>query len=289
MRLINTSTKMIASFEAGHFDIEKWKIYIDDAVPGARQICMDDMQECVEAGFSWQNDYLPVLDKVFADHETRNRTIREFCNITETLEAKIMEVFHKDVEADIVLYLGLCNGAGWAVKILDSQFVLLGIEKIMELGWFEKEKMTALILHELGHIYHKQYGLWYEKTYSLPEQFLWQLFTEGIAMVFEQEIVGNPDFYQQDISGWKQWCDSHFELIRDSFNRDRYTMNHKNQRYFGDWTRFEGYGDTGYYLGTKFIRYLMKNETFDNLILFDIEKIKESFERFMTACNLFFT
>ncbi len=63
-------------------------------------------------------------------------------------------------------------------------------------------------------------------------------------------------------------------------------MDHKNQRYFGDWTRFEGYGDTGYYLGTRFVRYLMKNETFDNLILFDIEKIKEGFSRFMADSRL---
>lgn len=286
MRLINTSSKMLTSFEAGRFDIEKWNNYIDDVIPGVRQICTDDMQECIEAGFSWHKDFLPILDNVFLNHEIRNRTILEFCNITENLEERIMEVFHKDVEADIVLYLGLCNGAGWAVEILDRQVVLLGIEKIMELGWFEKEKMTALILHELGHIYHKQHGLWDERSYSLPEQFLWQLFTEGIAMVFEQEIVGNPEFYQQDANGWKQWCDSNFELIRDSFNRDIYIMDHKNQRYFGDWTRFEGYGDTGYYLGTRFIRYLMKNETFDNLILFDIEKIKEGFSRFMADSRL---
>ena len=281
MRIINTSTKMLTSFEAGHFDLEKWYNYIDDAVPGARQICTDDMKNCIEAGFSWQNDFLPILDKVSADHAARNRTIREFCNITETLEEKMMEVFHKTVEADIVLYLGLCNGAGWAVTIFDRQVVLLGIEKIMELGWFEKEKMTALILHELGHIYHKQYGMWNERTNSLQEQFLWQLFTEGIAMVFEQEIIGDQEFYQQDTNGWKQWCDNHFEWIRDSFNRDRYTMDHKNQRYFGDWTSFEGYGDTGYYLGTRFIRYLMEKETFDKLILFDIEKIKESFEKYL--------
>ncbi len=55
MRIINTSTKMLISFETGHFDIEKWNNYIDDAVPGVRQICIEDIQDCIEAGFSLQN------------------------------------------------------------------------------------------------------------------------------------------------------------------------------------------------------------------------------------------
>ncbi len=82
-----------------------------------------------------------ILDKVFTYYETHNRTVREFSNITENLEDKIMEVFHKTVEADIVLYLGLFNGAGWAVKVLDRHVVLLGIEKIKErFGWWSAVK-----------------------------------------------------------------------------------------------------------------------------------------------------
>ena len=281
MKIINTSEEILSSFEKGHFDIDRWNNYIDRTVPGAKKLCTDDMVDCIKAGYSWQNDFLPVLNKVYQDNEARNKTIRVFSGITEMLEEKLLEAFHKTVKVDIILYLGLCNGAGWATKINDRQVVMLGIEKIMELGWYDKNTMTALIFHELGHIYHKQHGMWNENIELLPDQFLWQLFREGIAMAFEQDLVGDPDFYQQDINGWKLWCDSNFSFIRDSFNQDIYSMDHNNQRYFGDWVSFEGYGDTGYYLGTRFVRFLLEDESFDNLILYDIEKIKEGFDRFL--------
>ena len=282
MKIINTSTEMLSSFEMGHFDIKKWNNYIDRTVPGARKLCTDDMKECIDSGYSWENDYLPVLNNVFQNNEARYIIIKEFSDITDTLEERIIDIFQRTVEVDVILYLGLCNGAGWATKINNRQVVLLGIEKIMELGWYEKDKMTALIFHELGHIYHRQHGLWNDKEISLPNQFLWQLFSEGIAMVFEQDLLGDPDFYQQDINGWKKWCDDNYSIIRDSFNRDIYYMNHNNQKYFGDWVSFEGYGDTGYYLGTRFVRFLLEDDSFDNLILYDIKMIKEGFDRFIS-------
>ena len=280
MRIINTSEEMLSSFENGRFDIEKWNKYIDKTLPGSRKTCIDDMQECVNSGYSWQKDFLPVLNNVFQDEEARNSAVREFTDIADGLEERIISFFHKTVDVDIVLYLGLCNGAGWATEINGRHAILLGIEKIIELGWYEKEKLTALIFHEIGHVYHKQYGLWNDKSTTLPEQFLWKLFSEGVAMVFEQDLVGNPDFYQQDIKGWKDWCDKNFVFIRDSFIKDLYSMDHNNQMYFGDWVSFNGYGDTGYYLGTRFVRNLLLDDKFDNLILYDISRIKDGFDRF---------
>ena len=56
-------------------------------------------------------------------------------------------------------------------------------------------EMKALILHELGHLYQEQYGVLRREFSTGRDRFLWQLFTEGIAMVFEQETVGDPQFY----------------------------------------------------------------------------------------------
>ena len=50
--------------------------------------------------------------------------------------------------------------------------------------------MIGLMIHELGHVYQSQYGSLSYQENSMAEKFLWQLFTEGVAMVFEQEIVG---------------------------------------------------------------------------------------------------
>ena len=102
-------------------------------------------------------------------------------------------------------------------------------------------------------------------------------------MVFEQQLVGDNNYYHQDINGWKDWCSKNIKLIRESFNNDLDTMAEGNQRYFGDWVRFEGYGDTGYYLGAQFVRYILRYDSFDNLISYDIKEVKEGFNKYLAV------
>ena len=140
--------------------------------------------------------------------------------------------------------------------------------------------MNGLICHELGHVYQKQYGTLKREFDNFEDSFLWQLFTEGVAMCFEQTVVGDAEYYHQDKNGWKAWCDGHFEQIRSDFARDLKTMSQADQRYFGDWVSYNGRGDVGYYLGCRFVRYILSDYGFDEIICFDIAKVKELFERF---------
>lgn len=286
MNILDTTDRIAACFDADGFNIEKWKTYIDAFVPGAKDLCIADMQECVQAGFSWENDFLPVLSAVFEKPDQRSEAIRSFHTVTEHLDQRIRERFGKTVDADVILYLGLCNGAGWVTTIGGRITILLGIEKIMELNWHGADAFNALILHELGHVYQAQYGILHREFAALPDKFLWQLFTEGVAMVFEQEILKDSTHFHQYDTAWKQWCDTHFDLIRRSFAQDRMTMTEENQRYFGDWVSFEGHGDTGYYLGARFVRFLLDSDSFDNLISYDAEQVSSGFERFLRQCDL---
>lgn len=281
MRIIDTSDKIPGVFDSGRFDIEKWKAYMDASVPGAKEMCLEDMRETIGAGYSWQDDYLPVLNAVALDAAGRERAIGSFRRVTENLDGEILKRFGRTVDADIILYLGLCNGAGWVTAINGKRSVLLGIEKIMELNWCDPDAMTGLIIHEAGHAYQDQYGVLSMESGSQEDEFLWQLFTEGVAMVFEQEIIGDPAYFHQDSHGWKQWCDEHAELIRQSFAGDMKSMTRENQRYFGDWVSFEGHGDTGYYLGARFVRFLMDHDGFDNVIRYGIQEVKDGFGRFL--------
>ena len=280
MNILDTSVEMLNAFDSECFDIEKWKAYIGRSVPGAGELCLNDLQEMLNTGLSWQNDILPVLNSVIRDPVRREKAIDSFRHITEHLDRKIIERFQRILDVDIILFLGLCNGAGWVTSVNGKRTVLLGIEKIIELDWCDPDAMTGLIIHELGHVYQDQYGVLHRKLESSSDQFLWQLFTEGIAMVFEQEIVGDPAYFHQNKHGWKQWCDEHAALIRKSFCNDMKNMTRENQRYFGDWVSFEGYGDTGYYLGARFIRFLLEYDTFDRLILYRIQEVKDGFDRF---------
>ena len=283
MRIIDTSGALLSAFRDGVFDLTEWESYMAAHVPGVGALCLEDRDDCIRGGFSWEKDFLPVLNAVLRDTERRAQTIASFRQVTDHLEEKILDRFGKSLDVDVILYLGLCNGAGWVTTVEGKTVVLLGIEKIMELDWCDTDAMTGLIVHELGHVYQNQYGVLHRETDSLPDHFLWQLFTEGIAMVFEQEICGDPDYYHQDTDGWRDWCKHRAAWIRQSFCDDLKTMTRETQRYFGDWVRLEGYGDTGYYLGARFVRFLLDTDSFDRLIRYEIGEVKDGFARFMDA------
>ena len=283
MRIIDTSIGFQSVFDDGQFNLDNWGIYIDKWVPDAKELCLSDVKECINAGYSWEEDYLPVLNAVYTNNQKCDEAVRTFCEISGPLDEKITKIFGKSIDADIVLYIGLCNGAGWVTKIHEKTIVLLGIEKIIELDWCSKDDMAGLIVHELGHVYQAQYGSLYHKDDSMAEKFLWQLFTEGVARVFEQEIVGDVEYYHQDKNGWKEWCDQNYELIKHSFCRDMTIMTQESQRYFGDWVDFEGHADVGYYLGARFVRYLLRNDCFENIINYTFERVQTEFNKFMNS------
>lgn len=253
---------------------------MDTHIPGAKELCLRDMEDCIGAGDSWRDDFLLVLNEVFTDLHGREKAVGSFREVTDNLDARITEVFGKNVETDIVLYIGLCNGAGWVTTVNKKTTVLLGIEKIIELDWCGIDDMTGLIIHELGHVYHTQHGLFGCDADSPQDKLLWQLFTEGVAMVFEQAVIGDNEYFHQDKNGWKSWCDKHAELIKESFSEDFRNMTEKNQRYFGDWVSFEGQPDTGYYLGALFVRHLLRHDSFDEIIKYDIQKVRNGYYGF---------
>lgn len=110
------------------------------------------------------------------------------------------------IDINIILYLGLCNGAGWATTLDGKNTVLLGVEKIIELDWGDETNMRALILHEIGHLWHKMNGNLYIPDFTKRRKAIQQLYQEGVAMVCEHILCGDDDFYHQDKDGWLDWC-----------------------------------------------------------------------------------
>ena len=279
MKVINTIDDLPIKLKSGgHFDLSEWEKYIDTCVPGGKDKCLNDMKAC---GMSWEDDILPVLENACANSTKRNEAVSVFTKVTAGLDARINAVFGRTLDADIYLYLGLCNGAGWVTDLGGRTTVLIGIEKVMELDWCDEDHMNGLILHELGHVYQGQYGRLKTDTSTTHDRFIWQLFTEGVAMVFEQELVGDKEYFHQDKDGWKKWCDENFTYIADTFRKELPQMTRENQRYFGDWVSFEGRADVGYYLGTRFVRFMLEKEDFDNIICYDIERVKYKFDGFI--------
>lgn len=278
INIINTLPQINELFDNGSFSLEKWKIYIDSIYPNCENIFLDDVKEYTATEkYTFENDFLPIINAVY-NNQKLLKLQSSFEQTIDGLNERIITKFGKEVDADIVLYLGLCNGAGWVTEINGRTVVLLGIEKIIELDWISVDDMRGLIYHELGHVYQAQYGVLECDIQNSEKAFVWQLFTEGIAMYFEQALVGDLNYYHQDKNGWKAWCDEHFQQILQDFKTDLPTMDNQNQRYFGDWADYYEYGDVGYYLGARFVHYLLERYDFDDLIKFNIDKICELFE-----------
>ncbi len=282
-RVIDTTPLIPFSGAADSFDLPRWEAYMDFALPGAKEQCLRDMEECVAAGYPWEEAFLPVLHTAIRNADTRQETVRAFHRATDGLEQRLCLIFGRAPDVDVILYLGLCNGAGWATEADGRPAVLLGLEKIIELGWYGLGDMNALILHELGHLYHFQFGTDLRALESTPDALLWQLFSEGVAMVFEQDALGDPGFYHQDKDGWREWCEQNLGEIAARFASDLAHMTPQDQNYFGDWVRFEGRPDVGYYLGARFVRFILLSDRFDCVIRFGIADIRAAFDRFVRS------
>lgn len=75
MRIVDTSIGFQSVFIDGQFNLDKWEIYIDKWVPGAKELCLNDMKECIDSGYSWNENYLPILNAVYANNEKRKETV----------------------------------------------------------------------------------------------------------------------------------------------------------------------------------------------------------------------
>lgn len=281
LQIVNAVDDVEKLFEDGNFKLEYWITYIDSIIPKHKNIFLEDMEYTIKnGGFTFENDYLPILNALLLNKDKRVKAVDSFARVAENLEEKIVQTFGQSLDVTIILYVGLCNGAGWVVNLDSGQYVLLGIEKIIELNWCDINDMQALIYHELGHIYQMQYG-GFAREYEKADAYLWQLFTEGIAMYFEQKLMDDDNVFHQNVDGWLDWCDANISSIKADFNNDLTTMTHSNQRYFGDWVNYNGQSDVGYYLGARFVQWLNKRYTFDKMIHFDIPIIKAEWDSYL--------
>ncbi len=277
IRIFDTLPQIDSLFDDKAFNEEKWESYINTIYDKSANIFKSDLKEYLQSGnYIWEKDILPIINTV-PGHASLHTLQTSFYTVTNGLNERVKECFHYELDVDIVLYLGLCNGAGWVTNINGRDVILLGIEKILELNWYDEDSMYGLIYHELGHVYHKQFGVFHQHSDDSARKFIWQLFTEGIAMYFEQVLIGDFSYFHQDTDGWLKWCEESFLKILEDFYSDLPTMTRFTQRYFGDWVDYCGRSDVGYFLGAKFLQYLCGKLEFEQLIKAEIDEIYQEF------------
>lgn len=274
MKIIDTYNDIFKSYENGVFNKALWDNYAVSAFQG--------LKEKIEQDFSRLTDYkdkiYKILNNMPKNIESAEMAHQSFINTTNNLSDEIKNKFNVDLDVTIILYLGLGNAAGWATTINNQKVVLIGLEKIVELGWCSESDMQALIYHELGHIYHSFFEH-KELFMNKRKQAVQQLYREGIAMVFEQTLCDDVNRYHQNANGWLDWCIDNDKLIKSEYLK-RIRNKKSVQDFFGDWCSFKGHSDVGYYLGTAFIRFLMNDYSLQEIVSMKLNIVLEHFYKF---------
>lgn len=274
MQIIDSLHEITSCYENGVFSLKRWRSYMQDVYPSVIQLIEED-----SACYDFQKDILPVVNAVPNNPAQLKQLHRSFQKVIHQLEDDIRRLFHTMIEADIVLYLGLCNGAGWAATVNGTYVVLLGIEKILELNWVDEDSMIVLLYHELGHLWHHQERKLPWGGETPKEKALWQLYSEGVAMYFEQQLCQNEHYFHQDQNGWLDWCTQNRRRLFAEYMR-RVKQNESIQLFFGDWCRFEGHSDVGYYLGAELIRKALQKYPVNQIPDLSLPEIK----RLLSLC-----
>ncbi len=273
MQIINTCDKIKTVFAKG-FDINLWRKYAGEISKELPSKCENNAES-----YDFNKDVLPVIKNALNEEKIDivNRNFRLAINM---LNNNLTELFDSEPDINIILYLGLCNGAGWATTLDGKNTVLLGIEKIIELDWKDEINIRALIFHEIGHLWHKLNGNLYFPGFTKRRKAIQQLYQEGVAMVCEHILCGDDEFYHQDKNGWLKWCCENENDIKKEY-LFRLNKRESVQDFFGDWCSFRGHSDVGYFLGSRFVGYLMKIYSLKEIAGMKYKILNEKFTEFV--------
>ena len=91
---------------------------------------------------------LPVVQAALQQQEKLTQAHESFLLAVRGLEVNLARLFPDMPDAIVLFYLGLCDSAGYATTLAEKPAVLLGVEKIIELGWCDENAMKGLLYHE---------------------------------------------------------------------------------------------------------------------------------------------
>ena len=273
MRIIDTFNEINSCYVNGKFNMQSWRKYVNNV-----SLSLAEKLETDSSSYNFDKDVEPVLQLIIDKKADCELAHNSFLKVTQDLQDRIKSVLKCDMDVNIIFYLGLCNGAGWATELDGKKVILLGIEKIVELSWISEEAMIALIYHELGYIWHFENRHSTQVNKTAKDKALWQIYTEGMAMYIEQLLCDNMNFYHQDKNGWLDWCKENRELLYEKFLYQLYNDGDM-QQFFGDWNEFMGKSDVGYYLGAELIKKMSKGYDLMELANLELSEIEEQLKK----------
>lgn len=310
MKIIDTAGQVGRGFFCQPFDLEKWRAYAAGISPELARMCLEDV-----AKYDFDRQVAPVLQASLSRPDKLRQLHASFLGAVGALRAngpallgasgpaqrpgpqtggpfgaaapqdagrgiQGMPLFAGGGGPAIVLYLGLCCAAGRATRLEGVPAILLGIEKIIELDWCDETAMKALLFHELGHLWHESLRGELEEGGSPRQRAVLQVYSEGVAMVCQQRLAGDPELFHQDRDGWLGWCRANEGAIKAGYLR-RMEAGESTQGFFGDWVSFMGQPDVGYFLGRQFVAWLLGRYTLAEAAVLPYSQLESSLAAFL--------
>ncbi|MGI5885342.1 MAG: hypothetical protein ACOX83_10345 [Candidatus Spyradocola sp.] len=258
-------------------DLPAWRAYAAALSPALPSLCEADA-----AQYDWAREVLPVVRAALAQPERLRALEAAFLRAADRLRERAPLLFGGEPDLLVLLYVGLCSGAGWATRLAETDAVLLGAEKILELGWEGDRDLQGLLFHEIGHIWHARRTPPVSAPSGPRQRAVLQLFREGVAMACEQFLCKDPAFFNQDKDGWLDRCRARDAELRQEFLR-RLTEGRDVQPFFGDWTSLDGLSDAGYYLGARFLQSLQADLPLAEAAILPYPEVEHALLRFLRA------
>jgi hypothetical protein len=143
---------------------------------------------------------------------------------------------------------------------------LFGLENIAENGCSDREAVTSLAAHEIGHLAHHHWRQQYGKPIGSGPW--WQLYEEGFAQYCQSLIVPSTTWHQASggQSGWLDWCRDHKQWLAAKFLQT-VAAGEPVTPFFGSWYEICGRRETGYFLGCELMAALARDFTLPELAL----------------------
>lgn len=225
--------------------------------------------------YNFEQEIAPILHRALTtDFHMLEVAHQSYIQQANDIQSKFTKLFQLTENIDVYFYIGLCNGAGWATFVNNRHTVLIGAEKIVELGWQDTDKMNGLQCHELCHIAH---SLLRKESLHLPNDHLilndiWKLYVEGFAERYSQRINEDGVYSERGLS-WTTWCKTnHQDLAQEYLKRIKCSLG--TEDFYGDWNNYKGYSDVGYFLGCEFIRHLGNTYTLQEIATLKLSSLK---------------
>lgn len=187
--------------------------------------------------------------------------------VGETTFNRVVHALEVQLDAVFVIHVGIGGGAGWVTRLRESPAILFGLENIAESSWHDRDAITGLIAHELGHLAHYAWRDLHGRPMGAGPW--WQLYEEGFAQHAESLILAAHTWHQMESDpDWLAWCQANRGWLAGEFLR-RVDAGEPVNPFFGSWYDLHGRKECGYFLGCEAIQHLAKEHTLAEMALLE--------------------